>query len=51
MVYGFVKQSRGFIDVTSQVGVGTRFRMTFPRSIQESNSVSQSKKAVHTRPG
>lgn len=29
-VYGIVKQSEGFIEVTSQVGVGSCFRLYFP---------------------
>ncbi len=32
MVFGFVKQSGGFIDLTSRVGQGTRVQMFFPRS-------------------
>jgi PAS domain S-box-containing protein len=32
MVYGFVKQSKGFIDVASRVGRGTKVRLTFPRA-------------------
>jgi len=30
MVYGFVEQSGGRIDVESQVGAGTQFQLTFP---------------------
>jgi PAS domain S-box-containing protein len=32
MVYGLVKQQRGFIDVESVVGVGTSVHLYFPRS-------------------
>ncbi len=30
IVYGIVKQNHGFIDVTSEPGAGTRFRLFFP---------------------
>ncbi len=30
-VYGIVKQNKGFVDVASQVGKGTTFRLYFPR--------------------
>src|SRR5690606_35254413 len=30
-VYGIVKESRGYIDVTSQLGKGSRFTVMFPR--------------------
>jgi PAS domain S-box-containing protein len=32
MVYGFINQSGGVIDVQSQVGVGTTFRLLLPRA-------------------
>ncbi|WP_445576784.1 ATP-binding protein [Pseudomonas sp. E141] len=34
MVFGFVKQSGGHIEITSDVGEGTRAQMYFPRSRQ-----------------
>jgi signal transduction histidine kinase len=42
-VYGIVKESRGYIDVTSQPGRGTRFTVMLPRvlrQIQEAESVT-----------
>ena len=32
MVYGFIRQSNGHIEITSEVGRGTTVRMYFPRS-------------------
>jgi PAS domain S-box-containing protein len=32
MVYGFVKQSGGFVSIESHLGVGTRVHLFFPRS-------------------
>ena len=37
MVYGFVKQSGGFILCDSKPGEGTRFRILLPRHIPEAN--------------
>lgn len=34
MVFGFVKQSGGHIDISSVVGEGTRVQLYFPRSLQ-----------------
>ncbi|MDU9021378.1 ATP-binding protein [Pseudomonas corrugata] len=34
MVFGFVKQSGGHIEITSDLGQGTRAQMYFPRSLQ-----------------
>ncbi len=31
MVYGFIRQSKGYIDVESEVGSGTSFRLFLPR--------------------
>jgi PAS domain S-box-containing protein len=35
MVFGFVKQSGGHIEMSSAVGQGTRVQMYFPRSLRE----------------
>ena len=38
MVYGFVKQSQGCVEVASQVNRGTTFRMYFPRTAELADS-------------
>jgi PAS domain S-box-containing protein len=38
MVFGFVKQSGGHIEMTSVVGQGTRVQMYFPRSLRSAGS-------------
>jgi len=38
MVYGFVKQSEGHIQVNSEVGVGTTIRIYLPRSVVPSGA-------------
>jgi CheY-like chemotaxis protein len=35
MVFGFVKQSGGHIDITSEVGMGTRVELYFPRTLRQ----------------
>ena len=45
-VYGIVKESRGYIEVTSQVGRGSRFTVMFPRvltSMEEAEPVATSR--------
>jgi len=43
MVYGFVKQSGGFIYCDSEMGKGTMFRIFLPRLIQEAVAVEAPK--------
>jgi PAS domain S-box-containing protein len=46
-IYGIVLQNKGFIDVYSEVGVGTTFKIFFPRMTSE-NDFSIPKEAVTT---
>ena len=39
-VYGIIKQSRGYIDVTSTEGIGTRFSLYFPPSEDDGAAVT-----------
>ncbi len=40
-VYGIVKESRGYIDVTTQVGRGSRFTVMFPRVPSQATEAEQ----------
>ncbi|MGO4572287.1 cell cycle histidine kinase CckA [Microvirga sp. 2TAF3] len=48
-VFGIIKQSGGFIDVDSQVGQGTTFRIYLPRYIPEAQEVPEEAKAEEAR--
>ena len=40
-MYGIVKESRGYIDVTSQLGRGSRFTVMFPRVPSQATEAEQ----------
>lgn len=40
MVFGFVRRSRGRVEVTSAPGAGTTFRLAFPRAAGDANAQS-----------
>ena len=40
MIYGFAKQSRGHLNIYSEVGVGTTIRLYLPRSIDKHEPVA-----------
>ena len=48
MVYGAMQQASGAVDVTSNVGIGTTFRLFFPRCTDKSSDAALV--APHARP-
>jgi PAS domain S-box-containing protein len=50
MVYGFVQRSKGHIDIYSEVGEGTAFRIFLPRVTVELSSSSKKEEAVKPAP-
>ncbi len=49
MVYGLVKQQRGFITVYSEVGKGTEFKLFFPLSDEKPVDNAQQRKHVNLK--
>jgi PAS domain S-box-containing protein len=45
MVFGFMKQSNGHINVYSEAGVGTTFRLYLPRAVSEAETVAANQPA------
>lgn len=50
-VYGIVKQSNGYIDVESEPGSGTTFRVYFPRSSSHGETVAEEPEIPVTQGG
>ncbi|WP_103309138.1 MULTISPECIES: PAS domain-containing sensor histidine kinase [unclassified Pseudomonas] len=48
MVFGFVKQSGGHIEIASDLGEGTRVRMYFPRSLAPEAGEIEQHDALHS---
>ena len=50
MVYGFVRRSKGFIDVDSKIGVGTKIKLFLPRFDKKEEGPIESVEVKNTLP-
>lgn len=50
-IYGAVKQNKGFINVSSEPGQGTTFRIYFPRHVANTYSLEENKNSTPVEPG